>query len=143
MGVIQISTKLENRPGELSRLSELLGGEGVNLLALMVATHFDEGLLRCVPDDPAKAARVLEANGYEIESKEILAVQTPHHPGGLNAVLKPLKEAGINVDHLYPCIGATSNGQTVLMLGVSDLLKARQALRQNWIIILGDELYQL
>jgi len=86
---------------------------------------------------------VLEANGYEIESKEILAVQTPHHPGGLNAVLKPLKEAGINVDHLYPCIGATSNGQTVLMLGVSDLLKARQALRQNWIIILGDELYQL
>ncbi|MBW1711662.1 MAG: amino acid-binding protein, partial [Deltaproteobacteria bacterium] len=103
---------------------------------------FGEGLLRFVADDPAKAIQVLEDQGHEVETREVLACQTPHHPGGLSAILKPLREAKINVDHLYPCIGTAANGQTVLILGVSDPAQARQALRRNWIIMIGDELYR-
>jgi len=145
MAIIQVSVTMENKPGVLSAISELLGENGVNILALMVATAFgQEGLLRFVADDPEKASRVLARNGYKPESREVLACQTPHHAGGLNAILKPLKEARINVDHIYPCIGTAAGDQTVLILGVSDLALARQVLKRNWIIIVdGDEIYRL
>ncbi len=143
MAIIQVTVKLADEPGELSKVSNLIGESGINILGLSVTTAFGDGILRFVSTEPEKAAAILEKNGYEVIKDEILACQTPHHPGGLNAILKPLKEAGVNVEHLYPCIGTASGGQTVLLLGVSDLIKARQALRQNWIIIVGDELYQM
>ena len=144
MAIVQVSVTMENKPGVLSAISELLGKNGVNLLALMVATAFGhEGLLRFVADDPEKASQVLAANGYRPESGEVLACQTPHHAGGLNAILKPLKEARINVDHVYPCIGTAAGGQTVLILGVSDLAEARKVLKRNWIILVDDEIYRI
>ena len=47
----------------------------------------------------------------------MLAVETPDHPGGLNAVLKPLRSAGINVHYLYPHLGRVSD-QAIVILGV-------------------------
>jgi len=135
VGIVQVSIRLENVPGQLSLVSELLGENDLNVIGLNVATAFGDGLLRFVADDSRKAAEVLKSQGYEVETEEILACQTPHHAGGLGAILKPLKEADINVNYLYPCIGTASNGQTVLLLGVSDLASARQALRRNWIIM--------
>ncbi len=145
MAIIQVSTILEDRPGELSKISEALGKVGVNMIGLMVATRFGggRGLLRFVCKDVDRAVAVLEDMGFEVETSEILAVQTPHHPGGMNAILNPLKDAQVNVNHLYPCIGTASGGQTVLLLGVDDLAKARQALRSNWIIMVGDEILDL
>ena len=66
---------------------------------------------------------------------------TPHHPGGLNAVLKPLKEANINVDNIYPCIG--TGDITVLILGVGPIKDALMVMEDNWIRVLGDELYHI
>ena len=143
MAITQVSVTMENKPGVLSSISEMMGEAGANLLALMVATAFGEGLLRFVTDNTEKAVEALKANGYEPETSEVLACQTPHHPGGLNAILKPLKEADINVDHVYPCIGTAVGGQTVLILGVSSPAKARQVLKRNWIIMVDDELYEI
>lgn len=135
MAIIQVSVRMENKPGVLSGISELLGEHGVNLLALNVATAFGEGLLRFVSDKPEKAVKVLEEAGHEPTSKEVLACQTPHHAGGLNAILTPLKAAEVNVDHIYPCIGTAADGQTILIIGVSDPVAARKALKANWIIM--------
>ena len=145
MAIIQVSTILEDRPGELARISEALGREGINMTGLMVATRFGggRGLLRFICAEPDRAVKVLSALGFEVETNEILAVQTPHHPGGLTAILNPLRDADINVHHLYPCIGTLSDGQTVLLLGVDDVAAARQALRSNWIIMVGQEIYDI
>lgn len=142
MAIIQVSVTMENSPGILSGISEMLGEAGVNLLALMVATSTEEGLLRFVSDDAEKAVQALEAHGYKPETSEVLACQTPHHPGGLNAILRPLKEASINVNHIYPCIGTAADGQTVLILGLSSPAKARQVLKRNWIIMVDEELFE-
>lgn len=145
MAIIQVSTILEDHPGELARISEALGREGINMTGLMVATRFGDGrgLLRFICPDPDRAVAVVSGLGFEVESDEILAVQTPHHPGGLTAILSPLSEAQINVHHLYPCIGTLSDAQTVLLLGVDDVAKARQALRSNWIIMVGQEIFDI
>ncbi|MBW1722530.1 MAG: amino acid-binding protein [Deltaproteobacteria bacterium] len=137
--VEEIHLSLKDEPGQLCLLSELLGANGINIIALYVSTQEKEGGLRFVANDPKKAYNVLKTAGYDIRTREVLACETPHHPGGLNAVLKPLKDAAINVDYIYPCIG--TGDITVLILGVGPVEKAAKILEENWIRVLGEELY--
>ena len=51
-------------------------------------------------DDPVKALNILRGNGHAVKETDVLAVECPDHPGGVNAVLKPLKNANINVLYL-------------------------------------------
>ena len=91
MPVKQISVSLENVPGKLSEMSDYLGENGINIIGISVADSADISGIRFVASDPGKAANVLKTHGYSIKITEVLAVEAPNHPGGLNAVLKPLK----------------------------------------------------
>lgn len=139
--VEEIDLFLKNEPGQLSAISELLGANGINIIALYVSSAEKEGILRFVANDPKKAFNILKTAGYQLKTHEVIACETPHHPGGLNAVLKPLRAAGINVDFIYPCIG--TGNITVLILGVDAVDDAVKVMEENWIRVLGDELYRL
>lgn len=141
MPVKQISISLENVPGKLSEVSEYLGGNGINIIALSVAESTDISAIRFVVNDPGKAVNVLESHGYAIKVKDVLAVEAPNHPGGLNAVLKPLKEANINVNYLYTCLGRGEN--TVLIADVDKMDLAIKVLKKNWVRMLNEELYSM
>ncbi|HEY3277023.1 MAG TPA: ACT domain-containing protein [Syntrophorhabdaceae bacterium] len=142
MFITQISIVLDNVPGAMAKVSELLGREGVNIRAISVADTSDISTVRFVVDDPVKAINILNANSFTTKETDVLAVETPDHPGGLNAVLKPLKEAGINVHYLYPHLGR-AGGQAIVILGVDKIEKAQKALKQNWIRTLGKEVYNI
>jgi hypothetical protein len=139
--VKQINLLLKNEPGALSGVSELLGANGINIIAFYVSTHQDEGKLNFVANDPDKSINVLKTAGYKIRVREVIACETPHHPGGMNAILKPLKDANINVDYIYPCIG--TGDITVLVLGLKPLEDALKIMKENWIRVMGDELYHI
>jgi hypothetical protein len=139
--VKQIDHSLKNEPGTLSSVSDLLGTNGINIIAFYFTAQGKEGKLHFVANDPEKAINVMKAAGYAIDVKDVIACVVPHHPGGLNAVLKPLKKAAINVDYIYPCIG--TGEITVLILGVGPVEQALKVLKNNWIRILGSELYHM
>jgi hypothetical protein len=73
---------------------------------------------------------------------DVLAVETPDHPGGVNAVLKPLMNAGINVHYLYPHLGRINNN-AIVILGVDRMEEAEKVLQQNWVHTLGKEVYTI
>ena len=141
MPVKQISVSLENVPGKLSEVSAFLGENGINIIALSVADTADISAVRFVANDPEKAVNVLKSHGYAVRVTDVLAVGTPNHPGGLNAVLKPLKEQNINVLYLYTCLGTGKN--TVLIIGVDRMEEAIEALRKNWVQMYDGELHTL
>lgn len=143
MTVKQITIQIPNQPGQLARVSELMGDAGVNILALFVstATPGGDGLMRFVADNPDKAANVLAGQGLKAETSEVIAAETPHHAGGLMAVLTPLKRAAVNVEYLYPCI--QTGEATILILGVSQLKEGVEALKKDWIRLYGEELYNM
>ncbi len=142
MFIKQLSVSLDNIPGVLSRLSEILGNEGVNIRAISVADTTDISTVRLVVDEPTKAINILKSNGYSVKETDVLAVETPDHPGGLNAVLKPLKDNNINVHYLYPYLGRVSE-QAIVILGVDKMEEAEKVLRDNWVRTVGSELYNL
>jgi hypothetical protein len=139
--VKQINLLLKNKPGTLSGVSDLLGANGINIIAFYVSTEKDEGKLHFFANDPDKAINVLKTAGYSLEVRDVIACETPHHPGGLNAVLKPLKAANINVDYIYPCIG--TGDITVLILGVGPVKQALKVMEENWIRVLDEDLYHM
>jgi hypothetical protein len=141
MPVKQISVSLENVPGKLSEMSDYLGENGINIIGISVADTADISAIRFVPSDPEKAANVLKTHGYSIKITEVLAVEAPNHPGGLNAVLKPLKEISINVNYLYTCL--VRGEKTVLIVGVDKMEEAIRILRKNWVHMYEEELYKL
>ncbi|RLD99677.1 MAG: hypothetical protein DRI92_01830 [Aquificota bacterium] len=138
--VKQIFFKLANVPGMLSRISTLMGEEKVNIIAFSVSEIDEkETAIRIVADNPEKAANVLRSHGYEIEITPVIAAEAPHHPGGLNAILKPLKEAHINVANMYPCLG--TGDRTILIVEVNDPERAEKVMQGNWVDVWGEELY--
>ncbi len=141
MRVTEISLALKNQPGELSKVSELMGANAINIIAIHVEGHEDKGLLRFVANDPEKALNVLKGAGYSPITQEVLALEVPHHPGGLNAILKPLRDANVNVEYLYPCLG--SGERTIIIFGVNDISSATATLKENWIHMYGEELYAM
>lgn len=142
MFIKQISVSLDNIPGALSLVSEILGNEGVNIRAISVADTADISTVRFVVDEPSKAINILKTNGYSVKETDVIAVETPDHPGGLNAVLKPLKDAKINVHYLYPFLGRVSD-QAIVILGVDKTDEAEKVLQQNWVHTVGTEIYNL
>lgn len=143
MSVKQVSVTLENVPGKFLDVSECLASEGINIRAISVADTSDMSTVRFVTDDPTKTANVLKSHGYAIRVTEVLAVEVPDHPGGLRAVLKPLKAAGMNVLYLYPFLGRGASGQPIVILGVDRTDEAVQVLEKNWVHTFGDEIYTL
>ena len=142
MPVKQLRIKMENKPGQLSVLSELLGEHGVNIRAIGVSHMRGEDSDVCiVVDDPKMARDALKAKGFEHTENEVLAVEMPDHPGGMNAVLKPLKEAHINAITVYPYIGRASN--PIMIIEVDHIKKAVDVLKHNWVRVWDKSVYKL
>jgi hypothetical protein len=143
MSVKQLSIVLENVPGKLSEASEFLGIEGINIRAISVADSSNFSTVRFVADDPKKTATVLKSRGYIVSEMDVIAVEVPDHPGGLQSILKPLYAAKINVLYLYPFLGKSQNGQTILILGSDKIEDTAEVLKNNWVHTFGAEIYSL
>jgi hypothetical protein len=143
MCVKQISVSLENVPGKFLEVSEYLGAEGINIRAISVADTSDISTVRFVPDDPQKTINVLRSHGYSVRETDVIAVEVPDHPGGLQAVLKPLKGANINVLYLYPYLGRGESGEPIIIVGVDRTEEAIKVLQKNWVYTFGEEIYAL
>ena len=143
MCVKQISISLDNVPGRLLEVSVFLGAEGINIRAISVADTSDVSTVRFVADDPEKTTNVLRSHGYSVKETDVIAVEVPDHPGGLQAVLKPLKRANINVHYLYPYLGRGESGQPIIIVGVDKTEEALEVLKKNWVHTFGKEIYAL
>jgi hypothetical protein len=142
MSIKQLSVSLANVPGTFATVSELLGREGVNIRAISVADTSDISTVRFVVDDHEKARNILIGGGYDPKEIDVLAVEIPDHPGSVNAVLKPLMSAGINVHYLYPHLGHL-DGNAIVILGVDRTAEAQDVLAANWVKTLGPEAYNV
>ena len=143
MAIKQVSVSLDNTPGKFLDISERLGAEGINIRAISVADTSDISTVRFVTDNPAKTLNVLKSNGYSVRETDVIAVEVPDHPGGLLAVLKPLKAAKINVHYLYTYLGKGESGQPIVILGVDKTEEAVKVLQKNWVHTFDQEIYTL
>lgn len=112
---------LENKPGTLAQLGEVLGKAGVNMLGGCGFPSAGKGALHFAVEDASAAKKALEAAGFKVTGERpILLVTVADRPGELGKLARRIADAGVNIDLLY----LTAKGQ--LVLGVDNLEKARK-----------------
>lgn len=100
----EIRVFVENKPGKLSRISEILGKAQIDLLAMEIADEGQFGVLKLLMAEPERAREVLEQAGMTVAFNKVAVIEIPDHPGGLAQLAKALEKSGINVTDAYGCI---------------------------------------
>jgi len=135
----EIGLLAEKGSDQLSLVSELFDANGIRMIGFYVHNEGKKCGLRIVVNDPEKAVNVLNTAGYDLQVTDVIACELPDHPGGLNAILNPLKSANIDMDYIYPCLG--SGEATILIIVAGALKEALGVMEENWIRVLGSEIY--
>ena len=142
MSVKQISVLLGNIPGSFAKLIHILDAEDISTKAVSAASIENDSRVRLVVNDPDRAAALLRSFNFNFEVTPVLAAKVPLHAGGINAILKPLAKADINIHYLYTTINRIGK-ETIVILGVDKLEEAREVLTENWINLIDDEIYSI
>lgn len=100
---------VENRPGRLAAITELLGSAGVNIEALAAYGTDGQGVLRLIVDDADGARRALRDTGLRVEEHSVLTAFMPNEPGALASVTRRLADSEVNIDALY-VLSTSSDG---------------------------------
>ena len=142
MAIQQISVFLENRPGSLLEILELLAAQGIDLRAYSMAETSDYGIMRIVARGSETLLALLKSEGYAARADEVLAVLVNDVPGASVETFRLLHEADISVEYTYAF--ALGNGSAVILLRVDDNGKAEAVLAGAGIVFARhSEIFQL
>jgi hypothetical protein len=126
----EFTIRLEDRPGTLGKLCQVLAEQNVNILAYQQFPHEKgKGSVRLVVDNPDKTRATLDRQKKDYTETEVVKVTLTHRPGELARAAARLGEAGINIDYGYCGVDPSTNA-TMLLLGVADASKAAKVLEQ-------------
>ena len=116
----ELTVRLQNSPGALRRICQILGEERVNIIALSVETA---GSLRILADNPLRAVNALETHNYAVQSHDVLFLELSHSPGSLGEITQLLAKADVNIDYIYAA-GSQNQKNAVAVIGVEDVMRA-------------------
>ena len=140
MKLKQIVISIENAPGRLFDVAEALGEAGINMRALNLVDTGAFGQLRILVSDVAKARQVIMQMQLPAFVNEVIAAEIEDCPGSLARVLKPLKEAQVNVVFMYAFIGMSSE-KAVMVFRFSDNNRAIEILLKNGVRLIDADTF--
>ncbi|MBE6999569.1 MAG: ACT domain-containing protein [Ruminococcaceae bacterium] len=141
MFIKQVSVFLENTKGTLREVTQLLGENKINLLALSVADTSGFGIIRLIvkSGDIDKTLSILRDSGNIARVNDVVCVRIPHKPLGLSEVLAVLEDNDISVEYSYSFCRSTID-DAVIILRPSDKVKCVDALTKEGIsLVTHDE----
>ena len=129
MSIKQISVFMENKPGTLEEMTDVLAKNDIDMRAISVAEAEDFGIARLIVDDVYETATVLKDAGFVNRLSDVLAVEIPDIPGGLNKVLKTLSAAQVNLEYMYAFLGGKEVDKAFLIMKVAHIDRAEATLK--------------
>ncbi len=132
MQVTQVSAFLENRPGRLLHLMNILAGAQINLIAHEIVDASDFGIVHMLVDSPQRAVDAIRNAGLACSATTVLQVTVPDEPGAfVERILKPLADARINIEYSYVC-GVSPSGEIRIVLKVDDIARGEKVLKEYY-----------
>ena len=136
MSVNQVSVFLENKPGTLNKLTEVLATNKINIRALSLAETSEFGIVRMIVNDVFEAVNVLKENHFVATLTPVLAYAIADEAGYLNALLKNFSDAQVNIEYMYAFAGRE---RAYMIFRVNDTKKAEAMLNGNGLKSLTQE----
>lgn len=126
----QLSVFLENRIGQLLRITRLIEDEPILILGLSVDSSVDCAIVRLLVNDPDLAHQILTDARFAISESEILVVALPTGKKGIQTICTALITAEVNINCLYT-VWATKQKLPCLAIQVDDFQNAVHVLQSK------------
>jgi hypothetical protein len=138
MKLKQISVFLENKEGRLKKAISILSQASINIRALSIADTSEFGILRLIVPEPELAQEKLEENNFVVKVNEVIAVEVPDQPGGLDSILTILYKAKINVEYLYAFVEKNED-KAIVVIRTENIDEGIKALEDSDIKVMSAE----
>jgi hypothetical protein len=125
----QITVPLENQPGQLAKLCQLLAECAVSVEAISIIEGVEHGVVRLLTSDHQQCKQTLSKSGFFVIEGEVLVLDLADKVGKLAQVSAALAQAKVNIDYLYGSVGQAGM-PTRIILKASDLGRAREILEK-------------
>jgi hypothetical protein len=122
-----LAIKLENKPGALAEMGEVLGNAGVSLEGGGVFVHNNIGVANFLVEDAEKGKKALESYGVEVFAVNKVLIQKLNQEvsGQLGKICRLMEKNDINIITQY------SDHDNQLILVVDDHEKGK-VISENW-----------
>lgn len=120
---------VENKPGKLSKIAELLGNAGIDLLALDLADEGQFGVFKLLTAEPDRAKQVLSDANMPVAFNQVAIIEIPDKPGSLLKLSRAVEDAQLNIADAYGCI--LERGKRAVFVVEGDKLDAIEAAAAN------------
>jgi hypothetical protein len=134
----QISVFVENKPGRIERVTEILMKADVNIRAITVMGTFEYGVIKLLVNKPEAAYEALKSQGVTAYKREIIAILMEDRPGGLHRIAKIFGRKQINIEDAYGFV-VEDQKRAVLVVDVGKVQEAEKILKEEGLTILSDE----
>jgi hypothetical protein len=134
----QISVFVENKPGRIERVTEILMKAEVNIRAITVMGTFEYGVIKLLVDKPEVAYEALKSRGITAHKREIIAILMDDRPGGLYRIAKVFGQKKINIEDAYGFV-IEDKKRAVLVVDVGKIQEAEKVLKEEGLTTLSDE----
>ncbi len=134
----QISVFVENQPGSMMRVTDVLTEAHVNIRAISTFDTPEFGIMRLVVDDPVRAKNSLTEKGFVTRVGDVIGAELKDEKGNLNQMLKILADGQINVNYIYSFV-IREGKAPVMVFHTDDYERAEKVLREADVRLVGEE----
>ena len=134
----QISVFVENQPGSMMNVTNVLTEAHVNIRAISTFDTPEFGIMRLVVDDPVRAKESLTSKGFVNRVSDVIGAELKDEKGNLNQMLKILADGQINVNYIYSFV-IREGKASVMVFHTDDFEKAESVLKQADVKLVEEE----
>ena len=134
----QISVFVENQPGSMMSVTNVLTEAHVNIRAISTFDTPEFGIMRLVVDDPVRAKESLTSKGFVNRVSDVIGSELKDEKGNLNQMLKILADGQINVNYIYSFV-IREGKAPVMVFHTDDFEKAESVLKQADVKLVEEE----
>ena len=134
----QISVFVENQPGSMMNVTNVLTEAHVNIRAISTFDTPEFGIMRLVVDDPVRAKESLKSKWFVNRVSDEIGAELKDEKGNLNQMLKILADGQINVNYIYSFV-IREGKAPVMVFHTDDFEKAESVLKQADVKLVEEE----
>ncbi|MCX8031127.1 MAG: ACT domain-containing protein [Thermodesulfovibrionales bacterium] len=129
-GIREISVFAENKPGKIEKITAVLANEGINILAITIASTNGFGIIKFIVDKTDLAYQKLKEKGFTVSLNEVLAFEMKDRPGQIHEIAKTLTKLEINMENAYVFV-EDSRKKAYFIVQVKDMERAKRLLQKE------------
>jgi hypothetical protein len=120
----EIHAVAQNKIGTLADISQWLADKSINIKAVCAYVDNGKAHFLFVTSDNKKAMEILRSKEMDVSEEEAVAVEMHDKIGTLKDMAKKLKNAEIDIKHVYGSTEGTSNALATVVFKSDDNDKA-------------------